>query len=196
MKACFNFLVIFISLISMNCANLLPTGKATVKSPWTDFHSCRLDYEKITPGITTVAELKKMGLDPYAVPNIRIMNATDVINVFMPTPSIRKEDLDPGIQKCIESKDRCTAYQITPSNLEAKRTGNFWLDLFSFKRETISTGWEFRGLITIVDAVVTYRDPVGGRPFINTEDIQTKPLGPLQDAGNIIQSVAPAYIHP
>jgi hypothetical protein len=130
MKTCLNFLIIVISLLIMSCTTLLPTGKATVKSPWKDFDSCRLDYEKITPGITTVAELKKMGVDPYVVPNIRIMNATDVINVFMPTPSIKKEDLDLGIQKCIESKDRCTAYQITPANLEATRKGNFWLDLF------------------------------------------------------------------
>jgi hypothetical protein len=64
MKGCFNFSVIFISLLIMSCTNLLPTGKATVKSPWKDFDSCRLDYEKIIPGITTVAELKNMGVDP------------------------------------------------------------------------------------------------------------------------------------
>jgi len=108
------------------------------------------------------------------------MNATEVINIFMPTPSIKKEDLDPGIQKCIESKDRCTAYQLTPSMLDATRKGNFWLDLFSFKRETESTGWEFRGLIAIVNGVVTYRDPAGGRPLIHTEDVHKKPLGPFR----------------
>lgn len=96
MKTCLNFLAIFLLfMILTGCANLLPSGKVTVKSPWKDYDSARLDYEKIIPGTTTVAGLKKMGFTPYETPNIRIMNATEVINVFMPTPSIRIENLDP-----------------------------------------------------------------------------------------------------
>jgi len=195
MKTLLNFLVIFmLLLIFTGCANLLPSSKVMVKSPWKDYDSARLDYEKIIPGTTTVAELKKMGFTPDETANIRIMNATEVINVFMPTPSIIIENLDPGIQKCIESKDRCTAYKIEPSILEATRKGSVCLDLFGFKRDTVSSGWEFRGLIIIVDAVVTYRDPAGGRLSINTEEIQKKPLGPLQDIGGIIQGAAPSLL--
>lgn len=192
MKACHNFITISLLLMILTGrSSLLPTSKVTVKSPWKDYDSTKLEYEKIIPGETTVAELNKLGFSPYAVPNIRILNATEIITVFMPTPAIRIEDWDPGIQKCIKSKDRCTAYQILPSILDSKRIGNFWLDLFSFKRDTVATGWEFRGLITIVDSVVTYRDPVGGRPAISTEEIQKKPLGPLQDIGPVIQGAAP-----
>ena len=195
MKTCFKFLAIFfLLLISMSCASLLPSSKVTVKSPWKDYDSAKLDYEKIIPGITTVAELNTLGFNPREVPNIRIMNATEIINMFMPTPSIKIENLDPGIQKCIESKDRCTAYKIEPSILESKRIGNFWLDLFSFKRDTVAFGWEFRGLITIVDNCVTYRDPAGGRPAISTEESQKKPLGPLQDIGGIIQGATPSLL--
>ena len=188
MKTCANFLTIFIALlISVSCSSLLPSSKVTVKSPWKDYDNAKCDYEKIIPGTTTVEELKKMNFTPYGVPNIRIMNATEIVNVFMPTPSIKIENLDPGIQKCIESKDRCTAYKIEPSFLDSKRIGNFWLDLFSFKRATVASGWEFRGLITIVDNVVTYRDPAGGRPSIVTEEIHKRPLGPLQDIGSVFQ---------
>ena len=195
MKTLLNFLVIFmLLLIFTGCANLLPSSKVTVKSPWKDYDSAKLDYEKIIPGTTTVAELNKLGFTPYDVPNIRILNATEIITVFMPTPAIKIETLDPGIQKCIESKDRCTAYKIEPSIVNSRRIGNFWLDLFSFKRETIASGWEFRGLITIVDNVVTYRDPAGGRPAISTEEIQKKPLGPLQDIGGIIQGATPGLL--
>jgi hypothetical protein len=195
MKTYPNFLVIFLLvMILMGCANLLPSGKVTVKSPWQDYNSAKLDYEKITPGLTTVEELNKLGFTPYQVPNIRILNATEVITIFMPTPAIRIENLDRGIQKCIESKDQCVAYRIEPSLLESKRIGNFWLDLLSFKRDTVSTGWEFRGLITIVDNVVTYKDPAGGRPSISTEDIQKKPLGPLQDIGGVIQGMTPSLL--
>jgi len=195
MRTCLNALVFFLAfLIFMGCTNLLPSTKVTVKSPWKDFDDAKLDYEKINPGITTVAELTKLGFNPYQVPNIRIMNATDIINIFMPNPSIRIEMLDPGIQKCIESKDRCTGYKIEPTLQDSKRIGGFWADLFGFKRDTVTTGWEFRGLITIVDNVVTYRDPAGGRPSISTQDIQKKPLGPLQDIGGIIPGVVPSLV--
>ena len=104
----------------------------------------------------------------------------------MSNPSIRIENLDPGVQKCFEVKTRCTSYRIEPAIQDSKRIGNFWLDLFTFKRHTVSTGWEFRGLIILVDNVVVYKDPEGGRPSIHTEDVQIKPLGPLQEAATIL----------
>jgi hypothetical protein len=188
MKAYCNSLVMVFLLLLMftGCTSLLPSSKITVRSPWENFDGAQITYEKIIPGTTNVDDLKRFGFDPYLVPNIRIMTATEVINIFLPNPSIRKEDLDPGIQKCIDSKDRCTAYQILPSVLYVNRIGNFWLDLFTFKRHTVNTGWEFRGLITIVDNVVTYRDPPGGRPLIHTEQVDIKPLGPIQEVGGVI----------
>jgi hypothetical protein len=170
-------------LILSGCASLLPTGKTTLISPWRDYESAQLEYEKIIPGTTTVDELNEMNFDPHRVTNIRIMNVTDIIAIFMPNPSIRIEDLEPGIRECIEKRDRCTAYRIEPSVQDRKRIGNFWLDLFTFKQHEVDTGWEFRGLITMVDNVVTYRDPAGGRPKIQQEQVTVKPLGPLQDIG-------------
>jgi hypothetical protein len=178
-------------LMFTGCASLLPSSTMTTKSPWENFDGAKLTYDKIKPGVTTVADLKKLGFDPFLTPNIKIMNVTEVINLFLPNPSIKKEDLDPGIQKCIESKDRCTAYQILPGILNVKRVGNFWLDLFTFKRHTINTGWEFRGVITIVDNVVSYRDPPGGRPLIDTDQVDNKPLGPLQEVGAVIITEIP-----
>jgi hypothetical protein len=179
--------VILIFLLTFTgCANLLPTSKTTVISPWHDYDSARLEYEKIIPGVTTVDELNQMNFNPYEVTNIRIMNVTEIITIFMPNPSIRIEDLEPGIRECIEKRDRCTAYRIEPSVLDKKRVGNFWADLFAFKQHTIDTGWEFRGLITIVDNVVSYRDPAGGRPRVRTEEVVNKPLGPLQDIGGAV----------
>jgi hypothetical protein len=178
--------MIILSLLFIGCSNLLPSSKISIESPWQTFDGAKITYEKIVPGTTNVDDLKRFGFDPLLVPNIRIMTATEVINTFMPNPTIRKEDLDPGIQKCIEAKDRCVAYQVLPSILNVNRIGNFWADLFTFKRHTVNTGWEFRGLVTIVDNVVTYRDPAGGRPRIHTEQVDIKPLGPLQEAGGVI----------
>lgn len=191
---CNSLVVVVLLLMLTGCASLLPSTKITIQSPWEDFDGAKLTYEKVVPGVTNVADLKKLGFDPFVVPNIRIMTATEVVNIFLPNPSIKMEDLDPGIQKCIESKDRCTAYQILPSMLNTNRIGNFWLDLFTFKRHTVNTGWEFRGLLTIVDEVVTYRDPPGGRPLIHTDQVDVKPLGPIQEIGTAVASAIPKFL--
>lgn len=175
-------------LLCISCSNLLPSSKVTIKSPWKDYESARQDYMKIIPGATTLAALKALGFDPNQVPNIRIMRSTEIIGVYIPNSSIEIESLAPGIQKCIQSKANCIAYMIEPSLLSSKRTGNFWADMFTFKRTTTTNGWEFRGLVIIVDGIVTYRDPPGGRPLISSEEIQKKPLGPLQEIGTIFQN--------
>ncbi len=190
----FAVIILVFSFAFMGCGSLLPSTKVLVKSRWQDYGSVRADYEKIIPEKTTLEELNRMGFAPDEEPNIRIINATDIVNMFMPNSSIRLEDLSPGIQKCIEVRERCTAYRIELTILNSQRIGSFWLDLFTFRRDTVATGWEFRGLVTMVDGVVTYRDPAGGRPAISTEEIQKKPLGPLQDIGNVVQGTLPGFI--
>ncbi len=110
------------------------------------------------------------------------------INIFMQNPLMRIENLDPGVQKCAEAKTHCTSYRIEPSIVDSKQVGNVLLNLLTFKRHTVSTGWEFRGLIILVDNVVVYKDPAGGRPSIHTENLQNKPLGPLQDPVSVISA--------
>jgi hypothetical protein len=175
-------------LLGVGCAKLLPSSKITFISPWQDYESANNEYMKIIPEKTTLAELKALGFDPTQVPNIRIMSATEVVGVFVPNSSIEINSLAPGIQKCIRSKDRCTAYKIEPSFKQTKRTGNFFTDMLTFKRVTTTEGWEFLGLIAIVDDVVTYRDPAGGRPLIKSEEVVNKPLGPLQEVGGVIEN--------
>ena len=191
MKRYFSLIVIFIlPLLFMGCTSLLPSRKIMVNSSWKDFNDTKLSYEKIIPGETTVEDLKKLGFDPYTNPNVKILTVTDIMNMFLPNPSIKIQDLAPGVRTCIESMDGCTGYQIGPAVTKVKRVGNFWLDLLSFKRHEVMTGWDFRGLITIIDNVVNYRDPAGGRPFISRDEIEKKPLGFLQGIGDAIGSAA------
>ncbi|NTV13900.1 MAG: hypothetical protein HGA96_08240 [Desulfobulbaceae bacterium] len=175
-------------LICTGCTHLLPSTKVTLVSPWEGYEDANREYMKIVPEKTTLDELKALGFDPTIVPNIRIMSATEVVGVFVPNSSIEINTLAPGIQKCIRSKERCTAYKIEPSFKQSKRTGNFFLDMLTFKRVTETEGWEFLGLIAIIDEVVTYRDPPGGRPLIKSEEVVSKPLGPLQEIGSVVES--------
>lgn len=174
-------------LLCMSCTKLLPSTRVTVKSPWNDYESANADYVKIIPAKTTMAQLHALGFDPKKVPNIRIMRSTEIIGVYIPNSSIEIESLAPGIQKCIQSKANCIGYMIEPSITNSKRTGNFWADMFTFKRVTTTEGWEFRGLVIIVDGIVTYRDPAGGRPLISSEEVKKKPLGPLQELSGLLE---------
>lgn len=180
---CLAILMLFIILTG--CAILLPSSKATVTSPWKSFGDVEAVYEKIIPNKTTLEDLKQLELDPFKTPNIRIMTSTDIINYFMSNPSIKKDELDLGIQKCIDAKARCRAYQIVPGDKKKKREGNFWLDVLRFKRKTKESGWEFKGLIIIIDNVVVYKEPVGGKPQVEELSIEKRPLGPLQELGDM-----------
>lgn len=88
MKTCCKLLVMVLLSLFVGCTNLLPSSKATINSPWQDFDSAKVDYGKIIPWQTTLEELNKIGFNPYTVPNIRILNATDTINIFMQNPSM------------------------------------------------------------------------------------------------------------
>lgn len=178
--------LLLVLLVTSGCSKLLPTSKTMIDSPWDDYDSAKLAYEQIVPNSTSLDDLKNLHFDPYTVPNIKILSATDIVTLFMSNPSIKITDLDKGIQECIQNRDRCIAYKINPLIKDSERVGNFWADLLTFKRHTITSGWEFYGLIIIVDDVVTYKDPVGGIPLVKMEETVVKPLGPLQEASDFI----------
>ena len=144
------------------------------------------DYEKIIPFETTLDALKELGFDPYSQPNIRILSYLDVIQRFMPNQSIKVDDLDDAVSFCIQSRTKCIAYEAQPQKVKSKRVGNVALDLLTFKRRTLSSGWSFYALILINDGIVVYK-VWGGEPFVSGEKVRQNPLGPIQgmDPGNV-----------
>ncbi|MBI4698465.1 MAG: hypothetical protein HY758_06020 [Nitrospirae bacterium] len=142
-------------------------------------------FEKIIPYKTTTEELRQLGFDPFSTPNIRILTYLDIIQHFMFNPSIKKEDLDNGIQACINAKTDCRAYEIQLKNIARKRNGNVVMDLFNFKRQTEESGWEVNALVITVNNTVVYK-LWGGKPLIDENHENNNPLGPLQSPANII----------
>jgi hypothetical protein len=188
------FVIILAGLVLAGCAAVLPSSKTTIMSPWQNFQDIEAIYEKIIPGETTTEDLRQMGFDPFKTPNIKILTSRDIADYFLVNPSIKKEDLDQGIQQCIDSKNRCRAYQIVPSDIKKKRDGNFWLDTFKFKRQTKVSGWEFKGLIIIIDNIVVYKEPISGKPQIDVKEIEKKPLGPFQELGDLAIGIGKGFV--
>ena len=173
-------------LLGTSCSNALPREEDNVGSRWKRFDEVRADYDKIEAYKTTLGELKQLGFDPYTQPNISILSYLDIIQRFMPNDSITLEDLDPAISFCIRSRVQCIGYEAEPRRTKSKRVGNVALDLFTFKRRTMRTGWSFYALIVINDGVVIYK-VWSGQPFVSGEKIRKNPLGPIQsiDSGTI-----------
>jgi len=177
-------------ILTGGCASisLLPTKRSVTESRWTNYAQVQAAFDLIQTNRTTVTDLKKMGFDPSASPNLKILTYVDLIQRFMPNPGLRLEDLHPAVRGCIEAKERSRAFELVLKNDNKKRHGNLFLDILGFKRQTHQTGWEFDGLILMDDGTVVYKLS-SGQPLISREDKEVRPLGPLQELEGSFSSV-------
>ena len=180
------FCILIAAMAMSGCGSMLPSSKLTYKSPWDSFEEAKSAFDKITPYETNTKEMQALGFDPFTTPNIRILTYVDIMNRFMPNPSVKKEELAEGIQFCIDAKADCSAYEFDPRVIKTQRYGNVLLDLFNFRRRSTESGWRFEALIVIVDHIVVYK-LWGGNPMIDQNKETKNPLGPLQNSGDILK---------
>jgi len=160
------------------CAALLPSSQTVVHGKWESFDEAKAAVESIQPHWTTLADLRASGLDPYENPNVELLNYSDILRRF-PMAGAQKA-LDPGLRECLEAGKACTGYAVDIKRADSKRVGNFFLDFFSFRRETESGGWTFNALVLLVGDEVVY-SLYGGKPSIAETSKTIEPLGPLQN---------------
>jgi hypothetical protein len=178
------------------CARwVLPSNSTTTESPFKNYQSAEDAYNRITPYVTTVQELKARGLNPYTTPNIKVLNYLDLVPRFLPQQTLQQEDLDPAVRACLSGRDRCVGWLAEPSMLANDRTGNVPLDMLGFDRETTSSGWKASMLLLIQDGVVVYK-LWSGTPSIIEVKRDTKPLGPLQDLSGAAAGAVAGAIKP
>jgi hypothetical protein len=179
------------------CASwgILPSTVEKTESPFPTYKSAEDAYAQITPYVTTTRELKARGIDPYATPNIRVLNYLELVPRFLPQQSMKLEDLDPAVQACLTARERCTGWLAEPSTSAKDRTGNVALDVLGFERETTSTGWKAAMLLLVQDGVVVYK-LWSGTPTILEVKTETKPLGPLQDLSGPAAAAATGAVKP
>jgi hypothetical protein len=112
------------------------------------------------------------------------------LDISTTTQNIKDEDLSPGLIRCIKVRHSCKGYQIEPKVMVHERQGNFWLDIFNFKRTTKGRGWRFKAVFLVINDVIVDKF-WDGEPNI-IENRETKnPLGFLQDAGGMILRLIP-----
>ncbi len=79
-------------------------------------------------------------------------------------------------------------------DIQSKRHGNLFLDVFGFDRKTHVSGWRFKGLILMEDDLVVYKLS-SGEPQISSDEIQVKPLGPLQELDGLVTHTVFSAVH-
>lgn len=168
------------------CSSMLPRIH-TQSSPFHSFDEARNAIEGLTPMKSDVVALSKLGIDPVKQPNTVILTHADIVRRFVPSALLQRTDLDPGVLACLEARDACRGWEITAARIARDRTGNFFADFTNFSRRTETTGWRFNALILLVNDVVVYR-AWSGQPNVNELEVNTNPLGPLQDMGPAIIS--------
>lgn len=171
------------AVLLAGCAELLPTSKAEVRSPWSSFEQARDAIESLQPGRSTTQDLKALGIDPYASPNVQLLTYSDVALRFPVT--VGRNHPDPGLRQCLEAGKRCVGYAINVKDIRRDRVGDFWQDAFRFKRVTKVTGWTFNALILLVGDRVVYT-LYGGQPNVYEEEVSRQPLGPVQEFGDSV----------
>lgn len=179
------------------CASwgVLPSTVEKTETTFTTYQSAEDAYNRVAPFVTTVKELKVRGFNPYTTPNIRVLNYLDLVPRFLPQASMKQEDLDPAVQACLSSRDRCTGWLAEPTISSKDRTGNVALDVLGFERETTSTGWKASMLLLLQDGVVVYK-LWSGTPTILEVKTEKKPLGPLQDLSGPAAAAVSGAIKP
>ncbi len=175
-------MTVILALSASGCGELLPRGETIAESPWQSFEDAQQTFDKIIPRVTTTEDLKRFKLDPLTNPNITLLNYSDVLRRFIPSPAIDPDDLDPGVRDCLQAKSACTGYEVDQRALKRTRYGSFWADFLNFRRKTDIVGWRFNGVILIKNGVVVYK-LTGGQPHIHERDDVRNPLGPLQGIG-------------
>lgn len=162
------------------CSALLPTEETRTHGLWASYAEAQRAFDAIRPRQTTLDDLRGRGIVPGETPNVTLLNYADVARRFLPdTAAVSLGDLDPGIQECLHAKTACGGLQIHEEFRNTERKGNFFLEIFGFKRETETHGWSFDGLVLHKDGVVLYK-LAGGQPRIHEHSEKSNPLGPVQ----------------
>lgn len=172
------------ALLLAGCASsVLPTSNVASQSKWPTYADAKAAYDDVAVGKSTKGDITKLGFDPKTVPNIKILNYVDVVNLF--GPAFKLDDLPEGIHKCVVAREGCYAYKVALQNIRANREGNIPADLLGFSKNTRTTGWAFDATVVMVNDVVVYK-LWNGTPDIQSTSNESTPLGPMQNMGSII----------
>ncbi|MDP1685428.1 hypothetical protein [Hydrogenophaga sp.] len=116
----------------VGCTSLLPTSRTDVTSRWTSYDDAERALATLKTFEASREDVHQQGLDPRLGPGITVLHFADVMQRFTAVVQGRPERVDPGVNACLQSGQRCSAYAISVKKLARQRVGNFWADSLDF----------------------------------------------------------------
>ena len=172
------------ALMLAGCTSMLPNSSSKSTAKWATYAEAKNAFDAVVIDHTTDTQLKALGYDAGQLPNIRIINYVDVASLF--GSAFDRKYLPAGVRKCVDSGEGCFAYVVKIQNLNGQRNGNVAADLFGFRKQTHTTGWEMQATLVLVNKVVVYK-LWSGTPEIDTYEKSSTPLGPMQNLGGVFK---------
>jgi hypothetical protein len=173
-----------VCLVLGGCGTLLPHETENAAQDFFSYDDVQFYYSRVVPHITPESELPRFGFHIESSPNVQIVNYLGVMNRFMPNDTISINDVDPSVRQCIEKRADCTGYVFRLEHREEQRVGSVALDMLSFRRETVTSGWWAEVIFLVDDGLVIYK-LLSGSPNVDERRNVVRPLGPLQDVSGV-----------
>jgi len=162
-------------------AKLMPSNREIVRGLG-NYNDIETLYNNIIPGKTTIADLKKMGLDPKTTPNVTTFNYLDVKNMFLTNPSEKLEDSPLEIQDCVKNKELCLGHAYGPyKDTNTDGQGQIITRVAKCEKIDLITGWELGFFLFRKGDLVVYKLPGKDMPKIHTIKKEKRPLCFLQE---------------
>lgn len=168
----------------VGCSSTVLPGSSNVsQSTWNTYADAKKAYDTVKVGESSLEDIRKLGFDPKVVPNIKVINYVDVVNLF--GPAFKMDDLPGGVQACAKAREDCYAYAVRLQNVQSQRGGFIPADLLGFKKQVTTTGWELNATLVLVGDKVVYK-LWNGTPDIKATNQEFNPLGPMQNMSGLI----------
>jgi len=169
-------------ILLAGCTSLLPSSQRDQPTDFDSFEAAAHALGQAVPYHTTVPELKALGFDIEASENVTVVPYPQLIARLAPNAAVPLDALDVGIRDCIMARQTCRVYVFQFARESRQRDGNFFLDFLNFRRSTAITGWRFEGMLVVSDGLLLFSN-YSGEPHTDRTELEVRPLGPFQPAG-------------
>ena len=187
------YAAIFISL-SVGCATtssrLMPSDTTITTSPWKSYQEIKDVFDQVKPYRTTMADLKKLGLDPDLLPNTKFLDAVAVQNTFVNPGGGSDQKIPEEIRDCLSEFKQCRGFGFTYNQVVDRGVGNIVKRWLRFRIENLIRGPDVMFQVFLKGELVVFKR-FEGTPNVDKTRLRKNPLGPLQEPFDLILKYTP-----
>jgi hypothetical protein len=158
------------------CSSLLPRSSRS-DSPFRSFEEAKEAFDAVEVGRTRTDELRALRIDPERQ-GVTLLSGAQLLPLYLPHEGATVDLHGEGLRTCAQSGERCEGWVVDVERDRRRRTGNWFLDVLRFKRVKDQRGFDFTGVMLVLDDVVVHKIWSGSRKRMQTTEVQ--PLGLLQ----------------